>query len=100
MVFYGNDGEAELVFGNTEAGTFTVRLNDTSITFTADFDFTLVNKTKGADCEPQRRAEGDTLYLKYNGFDYAVKLEKGRLKDEKTIVSEKGTVKMVLNMKV
>ena len=98
---YEKDGDSvRLIFRNTPVGTFVITADETSVTFEADTDFTLKNKTKGADCEPERKVEADRLHMNYNGFDYSVRLKTGGFADEKTVLSVGRKVKIILNKEV
>ena len=98
---YEKDGDSvRLIFRNTPAGTFVITADETSVTFEADTDFVLKNKTKGADCEPDRKVEADRLLMKYNGFDYSVRLVAGGFADEKTVLSVGGKIKILLGKEV
>ena len=92
-----DENSVTVTFYGTEAGDFVIRADERSVTFSAESDFTLVNKTRGAECEPQRKASADTLKMRYNGFDYRVDIEKGGFADEMTAVSENGTVRIILD---
>ena len=96
---YAEEGSAAYItFRGTEAGDFTVALSESGVRFEAESDFYLVNESRKDAVIPEKSASGDTLTLKWRGFEYKVRVSQGFLKDENTFVSSGRAVVLDLSL--
>ena len=87
-----DDNSASVIFKGTQAGDVRITMTERGMTVKAERDFTLVNASKKAGDEPEKKKEGNTLYLKHNGFEYKLTVTHGSLENEDTFKSDNGVM--------
>ena len=87
-----DDNSASVTFKGTQAGDVRIKMTESGMTVKAERDLTLINVSKKAGNEPEKRKEGNILHLKHNGFEYKLTVSQGSLEDEDTFKSENGVL--------